>query len=89
MADPVEIVVAGHEPDKLREYNRIVHSRFIPNKVVVGSINGDNLQLPLLEGRQEADQLTYYFCLNRACHLPVTDKSGLNEELDRITAQAR
>jgi uncharacterized protein YyaL (SSP411 family) len=81
-AEPVEIVVTGQPGENLAEFNRLVFSRFIPNKVVVGNVNGKKSDLPLLEGRQESDTLTWYFCVNRNCRLPVTDLSSVAAELD-------
>ncbi len=89
MSDPIEIVITGNEPDKLKEYNRVVHSRFIPNKVVVGITSGATSGLPLLEGRQGSEELTYYFCFNRACRLPVTAKSDLMAELDWVNGKTK
>ncbi len=83
--DPLEVVVAGKSDDKLPVFNRELFSRFIPNKIVVGSINGVESELPLLEGRQNVDELTFYFCRNRTCRLPVTDIAGLTRELDMVT----
>jgi uncharacterized protein YyaL (SSP411 family) len=86
MAEPVEIVIVGNNSEKMKEYNREVFSRYIPNKVIVGNTNGRKSDLPLLEGRQDSDELTYYFCLNRSCRLPVTEMLGLRRELDWVTA---
>jgi uncharacterized protein YyaL (SSP411 family) len=89
MSKPIEIVVSGCDSEKMREYNQAIHSRFLPNKVVVGNVNGSKSELPLLEGRQDNDKLTYYFCVNRSCRLPVTDKKALTAELDWALDQAR
>jgi uncharacterized protein YyaL (SSP411 family) len=89
MAEPVEIVITGDNPQKLKEYNRVVYSRYIPNKVIVGNVNGKKSDLPLLDGRQDVDELTYFFCLNRSCRLPVTEKPGLLAELDWVTGKTK
>ncbi len=89
LTGPVEIVVSGHDREKMREFNRIIHARFIPNKIVVGSVDDQKSDLPLLEGRQEVDRLTYYFCIDRSCRLPITDQDSLAEELDWAMAQAK
>jgi uncharacterized protein YyaL (SSP411 family) len=88
MQPPVEIVIVGDQNDKMNEFNREIFSRYIPNKIVVGHVKGKKSALPLLEGRQDVNETTYYFCFNRTCRLPVTDKSKLKEELDWATAQA-
>ena len=85
MDDPVEIVISGGDVATMKEFNRLIFSRYIPNRIVVGCVNGNKSALPLLEGRQKVDVLTYFFCRRQTCHLPVTDKSALLDELDRIS----
>ncbi len=84
LVDPVEIVVSGRDPAKMREFNREIFSRFIPNKVIAGSVDGQKSNLPLLEGRQDVKKLTYFFCRDRVCRLPVTDSDALRVELDNV-----
>lgn len=81
---PVEIVITGHDTDKMRTMNHELFGHYLPNKVVVGNTNGKRSRLPLLEGRQDVHQLTYYFCKDKVCRLPVTDMEGLKEELARL-----
>jgi uncharacterized protein YyaL (SSP411 family) len=81
MNDPVEIVIVGNDRQKFDEFSRAVFSQYIPNKVVVGRTDGDRSELPLLVGRQDVDELTYFFCVNKTCRLPVTDMKTLREEL--------
>ncbi len=88
MQPPVEIVIVGDHDDKMADFNREIFSRYIPNKVIVGKIDAGKSTLPLLEGRQDVSETTYYFCYNRTCRLPVTDKSKLIEELDWAAEQA-
>ncbi len=88
MHPPVEIVIVGNPDNKMADFNREVFSRYIPNKIVVGHVKGKKSTLPLLEGRQDVNETTYYFCFNRMCRLPVTDKSKLMEELDWAAEQA-
>ncbi len=88
LKDPVEVVIVGGNDEMIRDFNRTIFSRYIPNKIVVGSINGQKSDLPLLEGRQERDETTYYFCQNKTCRLPVTDRVALVEELAWVTGQA-
>jgi uncharacterized protein YyaL (SSP411 family) len=88
MQPPVEIVMVGDRDDKMAEFNREIFSRYIPNKIIVGHTKGGKSTLPLLEGRQDVAETTYYFCYNRTCRLPVTDKSKLIEELEWAADQA-
>jgi uncharacterized protein YyaL (SSP411 family) len=83
-AEPVEIVVTGQPGENLADFKKQVFSRFIPNKVVVGNLNGKKSDLPLLEGRQDSNELTWYFCVNRNCRLPVTRMDQLATELDWV-----
>lgn len=82
----VEIIISGDDPDKMRQFNKNIFSRYLPNKIVVGNINGGVSQLPLLQGRQNLDELTYFFCKDKTCRLPVTDAAALQTELDWATA---
>ncbi|MEZ5357922.1 MAG: thioredoxin domain-containing protein [Candidatus Zixiibacteriota bacterium] len=81
---PIEIVVTGKDSGNLREMNRELFSTYIPNRIIVGNINGKNSDLPLLQGRQDVEQLTYFFCRDKACRLPVTDVKGLKNELAHL-----
>ena len=89
LEEALEVVIVGDDPVKMREFNRALFARFIPNKIVVGNIDGNKSDLPLLAGRQDVDRLTYYFCRNKTCRLPVTDRQTLNTELDRLVSTAR
>ncbi len=90
LEEPIEIVITGPDrTDEMERYNREIFSRFIPNKVVVGALGKNESNLPLLEGRPAGEELTYYFCRNRACRLPVTSKEELLAELNWITGQEK
>jgi uncharacterized protein len=81
LTGPVEIVISGKDSQKMTDFNRKIFSKFIPNKIVVGNINGSKSALPLLEGRQDSGELTYFFCKDNTCRLPVTDLTTLDSEL--------
>lgn len=81
---PIEIVISGRDHEKMLEMNKELFANYLPNRVVVGSTNGRKSDLPLLQGRQDNLALTYYFCKDKTCRLPVTDKDGLKNELDRL-----
>ncbi|MEE9441424.1 MAG: thioredoxin domain-containing protein [candidate division Zixibacteria bacterium] len=85
LSEPIEIVVSGNDSQKMTRFNREIFSRFLPNKIVIGNISGEKSNLPLLQGRQEVDQLTYFFCRDKACRLPVTDLAGLSQELNWLS----
>jgi len=77
-----EIVLVN---DITRELSTEVWSRFIPNKVVLKTSDGQtsNVSLPLLEGRQAIEgKPTAYVCENFVCNRPVTAASDLAAELD-------
>ena len=61
-----------------------IFTRFLPNKVVVGSPMGDGgTELPLLQSRGMIDgKPTAYVCQNYACQLPVTEQGALAEQLE-------
>ncbi|MFH1739034.1 MAG: hypothetical protein ABIH23_08500, partial [bacterium] len=84
LEEPLEVVIVGNDPDRMKAFNRILFGRFIPNKIIVGNTGIEKSDLPLLADRQDVDRLTYYFCRNRICRLPVTDIQTLKEELNRL-----
>ena len=62
-------------------------SRYLPNRVVAGGVAGDAgaASLPLLAGRDAIDgKPTAYVCRDYACDLPVTDRDGLRQQLERL-----
>jgi len=89
MREPLEIVIVGSDAERLREFNRTIFSRYIPNKIVVGKTNGASSNLPLLEGRQDVGESTVFLCRNRTCRLPVTDPETLKAELAQVTGKNR
>ena len=69
--------------DNDRELVSAVYDEYLPNKVVVsGQNNGQQPNIPLLEGRTEIDgQPTVYVCENMVCQRPLTDIAELREIL--------
>ncbi len=64
---PYEIAIVGkYAFEKAREVN----SLFLPNKIVMASVEEDE-KLPLLRGRQEENHTYIYVCQNYTCQLPV------------------
>lgn len=62
-----------------------VFSRYLPNRVVAGSLGGDAVPGPLLAGRTSvAGRATAYVCRNYACDLPVTSPADLGRQLDQV-----
>jgi uncharacterized protein YyaL (SSP411 family) len=62
-----EIAIVGKEADALRKE---LESRFVPNKIVVGTQTRSDL--PLLQERTAKNDLTtIYVCFNKTCNLPV------------------
>jgi uncharacterized protein len=65
-----------------------VFGRYLPNRVVVGAVEGDSAAaagIPLLDGRGAVDgKPTAYVCRNYACELPVTDTGALARQLEAL-----
>ena len=62
-----EIAIVGEKVDAFRKE---LESRFIPNKIVVGTLSTSDL--PLLQERTAKNDLTtIYVCFNKTCNLPV------------------
>ncbi|WP_445738104.1 thioredoxin domain-containing protein [Mariniflexile sp.] len=63
-----EVAIVGDDAkEKLFELNKT----YIPNKLIAGSTDENNL--PLLENRYNPKETFIYVCVNKACKLPVTD----------------
>ena len=68
LGDYYEVAIVGAKAiDKLKEINQ----HYIPNKLIVGSINESNL--PLLAYKYNESETTIYICIDGACKLPVTE----------------
>ena len=86
---PKQIVVAG-EPGAAdtQALLRLVHDRFIPNKVLAlvdgGTRQGELVKLvPFLEGMVRRNgQATIYVCENYVCRLPTSDLATAARLLD-------
>lgn len=87
LSDPKEITVVGSYHDSgTQDLLRIVHSRYIPNKVLVGVEPGEPYALraaPLLENRtMEQRRPTAYLCHRYTCLTPTTDPDVLKQQLE-------
>jgi len=83
----VEIaLLAPERGDGIQALAAEVFGRYLPNRVVTGSIAGDPRGaegIPLLQGREAiGGKPTAYVCRNYACELPVTDRESLARQLD-------
>lgn len=92
---PKEIAIFGKKDDaETQNLVDEVFSRYLPNKVVVGSLDaavaergedpGENTatEIPLLAGRDMiGGKAAAYVCQNYVCQLPVTDPTALAEQL--------
>lgn len=78
---PVEIALVGGARPDLAPLRRAIHARFIPNKIVVGSLDRRHSELPLLKGRLTAETPACFVCRDGTCRLPVTDPALLENEL--------
>ena len=90
MDKPRQIVVAGSmEDDETRELLREVHSRYLPNTLLLladGGINQQYLQerLPFIATVQKNDgRATAYVCEDFSCRMPVNTREELASLLDR------
>jgi uncharacterized protein YyaL (SSP411 family) len=81
--EPVrEVAIVGAEPSPLLE---VVRSRYRPDVVLASGPGdgGDDVAVPLLEGRTPVDGRTAaYVCQDFACRVPVTDPGALASQLD-------
>ena len=87
LASPMEVAVVGplHDPST-GSLLRTIHSRFLPNRLLVGRdpADADIFPTPILEGRKAVDGLaTAYVCHGYVCELPTTDPSLLDALLSQ------
>jgi len=77
LGDFYEIAIVGADAkQKLKEINK----EFIPNKLIVGSI--EESSLPLLEYKYNEDQTTIYVCIDGACQLPVNETEKALQQIN-------
>jgi hypothetical protein len=70
LGEPLEIIVVGGRDDAgTQALLRTLHSRFVPNRVV------------MLVDSPEAGRASAYVCRNYTCQLPVTESEKLAELL--------
>jgi len=81
-------LVAPAGGDGLRALVDEVFGRYLPNRVVTGTIGGssaDAAGIPLLQGRERVGgKATAYVARNYACELPVTDRAALARQLEEV-----
>jgi uncharacterized protein len=64
---PLEIAIVGNEAfEKVLQINEL----FLPNKIVMASVEEDNT-LPLLKGKENEGDTYIYICQDYACKMPV------------------
>ena len=84
LSTPKEIAIVGGMGDQATwALLNVVHSRYMPNKVLVGNDPSKPYPaIPLLEDRDMVDSRpTAYVCENYACQLPVTEPEALASQL--------
>lgn len=80
LSDKIEIVVVGTGPER-DSMLRVLHSRFLPNRVIAVSDDRDS-PLPLLEGRQsQYGEVRAFVCRNSVCRLPAETAEELRDQL--------
>ena len=88
LSDKVEIVIVGDNGER-DEMIDALNSRYLPNKVVAMSANGQG-KGPLFEGRKVGkDQVLAFVCRNSVCRLPVGTVAEFEAELDQIGETAK
>jgi uncharacterized protein YyaL (SSP411 family) len=87
LSTPKEIAIVGEMDNPATQgLLEVVHSRYLPNKVLAGS-EPDSLArgsgaTPLLESREMmGGSPTAYVCQNYVCRLPVTEPEALADQL--------
>ena len=78
-----EITLVGNSVDEKRAE---LNEHYIPNKIFVGSRNGRESRLPLLENKYVEGKTMIYVCKDKSCQLPVEDVS---EALKQMTPSTK
>ena len=89
---PIEVAIVGDPgDDRTQALRRVLHTRLVPNAVVLHAAPGSGADLsPLLADRSLVDgRPTAYVCEHYACRHPVTEPSVLAEQLDSVLAVRR
>jgi hypothetical protein len=84
LGKPLQIVIAGQRnaPDT-QALRRVVHERFLPNKVLLLAADGGAFAQTL---KPVAGKATAYVCENFACKLPTNDPATLAQQLAAVAA---
>lgn len=89
LVKPKQIIIAGKSDDSnTRAILEEVHSRFIPNKIILLADGGEGQKtlekyIPFIESVSMIEgKSTAYICENYACKLPTSDKAVLAQQLD-------
>ena len=89
LSKPQQIIIVGDpESSDTRRMLRLVHERFIPNKILMVVDEGKGKEiflrwLPFLKGMNRIEgKATAYVCINYACELPTNDFKTLSLILD-------
>ena len=84
LSTPKEVVVVGDEDGETQTLAYEVFRQWLPNKVLVGRLGGDDAlaDLPLMEAREQlGGRPTAYVCQNYVCQLPVNERAELAYQL--------
>ena len=87
LADPMEIAIVGSQSSlETAALQAIIHSRYLPNKVLAGIQPDDphgTYQTPLLQKRTMVQgHSTVYLCHKYSCKTPIVDPDVLRQELE-------
>jgi uncharacterized protein YyaL (SSP411 family) len=86
LGSPVEVaVVWAPDGDRtgLSPLLAEVFSRYLPNRILTGGVEGSGADLPLLAGKRAFGRPTVYVCEGYACQAPTTEPAALGDQLDR------
>jgi uncharacterized protein YyaL (SSP411 family) len=85
LGSPVEVAIVwpeGSAPADREPLVGEVFRRYLPNRVVTGTVEGAGADLPLLAHKRAFGRPTAYVCERYACQAPTTDPAELARQLD-------
>jgi uncharacterized protein YyaL (SSP411 family) len=86
---PFEIIIVGKSSDDISKIQKLLNSKFIPNKILLYKPTDRedeiNLIAPFLTHYKEIDgKTTIYICKNYECKQPVTSVEEMMRLIDEV-----
>lgn len=88
MTGPLSIVIVANNAERSPLLNGL-GMHYVPNRVIAWKLPTNSVSLPLLEGKEIAEQPTLHICQSGVCAQPVTAAKDLPAVLEELRGEAR